>query len=913
MNRLSRQMVGLVMGSLALMAQEADPLSALKAQAAAQNPTPFMQELPRTAASPNAVEDAKAQEAREKKERSLDQEIRAMKAKEKGPKRFAADLFEVRFATFQGTEGGIAEDYVLGVGDQLQVNVFGSATFEVPAKVDGRGELVIPKVGTVKVGGLSLAKARQAVQAKVGQNFSRATVDLAVTKLREVRVFVIGEVYKPGSYLVPSLSSLVNVLGMAGGPTPLGSFRQIRVMRGGKAVHTVDLYPLRAEGLGNLNFGFQSGDTVFVPMVAHTVLLEGAFMRVTAQAGENTKEDVAAEENRLAGESEEQRSMRLQIERLEAVLAKGDSEIPALNQSPNASSSKVQTNLAPPPMTVNERLKLQERLQLLKDELKAKQLAARGDQRVPEKPEAGREYLGQPEWLKRWQLEGKAPVMQFEMLPGETVGDALRFAGGFALGAFQDKLTLRRLESSGASTVLDVPLPAGSATPLLRGDVLSALPLMDRLQRLVQVEGWARVPGAFARTEGLRVGDLLKRENQLLADTYRGRGEIVRTLVDGRTRYLAFDLGKALEGDPAHNLLLEDRDRIELHRVQDLRLHRTVTVVGPVARPGRYEFHEGMRASDLLFRAGVPQVNADRLVAELAHTRDGKPSDVRRLDLTRLLSSENASPVQLVDDALNPLIEPFDQLSVFARPDYRPHRSVTLSGQVVRPGVYTLDQEDMGLKAILARAGGLTPDAMVQGAIFLRKMGEVDPEKLRAAQIAGVETLDPTANGINQILERLGETKRQPLTGQLLKTPLLHGLSDGNLNRMVVNVAAALKGDSKADVTLQDGDEIIIPRRTDAAYVVGEAASPFAAYKVGAGMTVRQVLRLAGGTTRNADTWNIRLLKADGRIMDSWVMNRTVEPGDAVLVPTKVKRDVSWQENIATLANLAVAYAAIKK
>lgn len=911
MNRFSRQMVGLVMGSLALMAQEADPLSALKAQAAAQNPTPFMQELPRTAASPNAVEDAKAQEAREKKERSLDQEIRAMKAKEKGPKRFAADLFEVRFATFQGTEGGIAEDYVLGVGDQLQVNVFGSATFEVPAKVDGRGELVIPKVGTVKVGGLSLAKARQAVQAKVGQNFSRSTVDLAVTKLREVRVFVIGEVYKPGSFLVPSLSSLVNVLGMAGGPTPLGSFRQIRVMRGGKAVHTVDLYPLRAEGLGNLNFGFQSGDTVFVPVVAHTVLLEGAFMRVTAQAGENTKEDVAAEENRLAGESEEQRSMRLQIERLEAVLAKGDSEIPALNQAPNA--SKVQTNPAPAPMNVNERLKLQERLQLLKDELKAKQLAARGDQRVPEKPEAGREHLGQPEWLKRWQLEGKAPVMQFEMLPGETVGDALRFAGGFALGAFQDKLTLRRLESSGASTVLDVPLPAGSATPLLRGDVLSALPLMDRLQRLVQVEGWARVPGAFARTEGLRVGDLLKRENQLLADTYRGRGEIVRTLVDGRTRYLAFDLGKALEGDPAHNLLLEDRDRIELHRVQDLRLHRTVTVVGPVARPGRYEFHEGMRASDLLFRAGVPQVNADRLVAELAHTRDGKPSDVRRLDLTRLLSSENASPVQLVDDALNPLIEPFDQLSVFARPDYRPHRSVTLSGQVVRPGVYTLDQEDLGLKAILARAGGLTPDAMVQGAIFLRKMGEVDPEKLRAAQIAGVETLDPTANGINQILERLGETKRQPLTGQLLKTPLLHGLSDGNLNRMVVNVAAALKGDSKADVTLQDGDEIIIPRRTDAAYVVGEAASPFAAYKVGAGMTVRQVLRLAGGTTRNADTWNIRLLKADGRIMDSWVMSRTVEPGDAVLVPTKVKRDVSWQENIATLANLAVAYAAIKK
>jgi len=490
----------------------------------------------------------------------------------------------------------------------------------------------------------------------------------------------------------------------------------------------------------------------------------------------------------------------------------------------------------------------------------------------------------------------------------------MRYAGGLAVQAFSERLSLRRIGTGGALEVLDVPISKDATTvPLHQGDVLSALPLRDQVERAVQVRGWARIPGTFARGNGLRVGDLLKRENQLLPDTYLGRGEIVRTAPGGNTSYLAFDVAKAVAEDPAHNFLLEDRDRVELYRLDDFRLRRTVKVLGPVSRPGTFDFHEGMRAADLLFRAGIPLQRADRFVAELAHTRDGKPSEIRSLDLKRLLSSEQQSPVELRDDSVNPRIEPFDQLSVFEKPDYRPHRVVKISGQVARPGSYSLDKEGMGLRDLIARAGGLTPESMPKGAIFLRRLGTLDPEKLKAQELAGIEATDPTGNDINEILERLGETKRQPLTGQLLKTPVLHGLTLGAVNRMVVNLPAVLEGDAQSDVTLMDGDEIVIPRQTDAAYVVGEAASPFATFKLRKGMSVRELLRLAGGTTRNADTWNIRLLKADGRILDSWVSGRKVEPGDAVLVPSKVRRDVSWQENLAAITNLAVMYAAIKR
>lgn len=907
----------LLAGSAMLQGQQAPDLQALMAGnpstaalPAALPTTPLTQ--PRVA-PPTKAPEKEALEARQADQ--IAQEIQAMKKAEKGPKRFAADLFEFRQALSNATEGGIADDYVLGTGDQLQLSVFGSATFETPLTVDGRGEVVVPKVGTVKVGGMSLGKARNAVQAKVTQNYSRSSVDMSVIKLREVRVFVLGEVYKPGSYLVPSLSSLVNVLGLAGGPTAAGSYRQVRVQRGGKIIHTLDLYPLRAEGLGNMNFSLQNGDTVFVPLALNQIRLEGAFTRVVAVAEQEMALEARKNEERddsgvARAASEEQRKLQLQIRVLDTRLGREGSS--PRNENAGGGLSSADRAAALPPLTPVERLALEEERQNLQDRLEAMKQQARGDQRVLDQDRAVVESTDQPRWLTRWMQEGKAPLMQFELLPGETVGDALRFAGGLVAQAFGEGLSLRRLDAQGGQVAFNVALPTGAPTPLQRGDVLSALPQRGISDRSVRLEGWIRVPGVFARTENLRVADLLKQQNQVLPDTYLGRGELVRTHVDGSTAYQSFDLAKALQGDPAHNLLLEDRDRLEFYRRGDLRLRQTVQVMGPVTRPGTFEFHAGMRASDLIFRAGVPLRSADRLVAELAHTRDGKVSEIRRLDLARLATTEQGSPTDLKDDAVNPLVEPYDQLSFYEKPDYRPHRVVKVSGQVARPGTYALDRDDMSLKDLIERAGGLTPEAMPKGGIFLRRMGTVDPEKLRAAQALGLENADPTGNGINEILGRLSEVKRQPTTGTLIKTPLLHGLALGTTTRMVINFEGALAGDREVDVSLQDGDEVIIPRKTDTAYVVGETASPFAAYKIKPGTKVGKVIELAGGTTRNADTWNIRLLKADGRILDSWVSFRKVEPGDAILVPPRVKRDVAWQDNMAAIANLAIAYAAIK-
>lgn len=909
----------LAAGLFAQLPQGLD-LQALKQAAGAQGLGGVAEVVPsRATAVPVAATTPEEATRQRSEDEKADEEIRALKRREKGPRRFGADLFLVRQRGSAATEGGIAEDYVLGTGDRLNLNVFGSATFDLPVQVDGRGEIVIPKVGTAKVGGLTLGKAKAAVQGLVSRSFSRSSVDLQVIKLREVRVFVMGEVYKPGSYLVSSLSSLVNVLGLAGGPTAVGSYRDIRVMRGGQKVASLDLYPLRAEGLGNPNVALQNGDTLFVPLAQNQVLLEGAFQRVVAVPLEALKKGDQAEDLDLDPLKDQRERIQRELKAIEAQL--GTSQ--ELASGPDAAGRggrdvpAAQAPQVPVALSLTERSDLEDRLFFLKRQLVVLNGTPAGDHRVRINPETNRPVApvdadgAKPDWLRRWEQTGTAPRMQFELRTGETVAEALRFAGGFAPEAGPGTLALKRRDAAGVLSGQDVPMEAAARLPMQRGDVLSALPRRERTGPVVQISGWVRVPGTFARAEGLRVGDLLRRDSQVLPDTYRARGEVVRTALDGTTRFLAFDVDRALAGEATHNLLLEDRDRVELFRLEELRQPRLVTVLGPVARPGTYRFHEGMRASDLIFRAGVPEKSADRLVAELARSREGKPSEVIRLDLAKLLSTEAASPIALLDETVNPRIQMDDQLSLFEKPDYRVHRTVRVTGQVARPGAYTLDARSK-LSDVIKRAGGLTLEAMPQAGIFLRRMSNQDASLQRAAEESGLAGKDPTAKGINEILERLNETKRQPLTGQLLKNPLLHGLLAGSLNRMVVDFGGALKGDALADVELQDGDEIIIPRATEAAYVVGETASPFATYKVRKGMKVGDLLKLAGGTTRNADTSNIRLLKADGRILDSWIEGKVVEPGDTVLVPQRFRRDTSWQENLQALTPLALILNAVK-
>jgi protein involved in polysaccharide export with SLBB domain len=746
--------------------------------------------------------------------RALDTEIRALKANEKGPRRFAQDLFDLRqYASF-GTEGGIPDAYILGTGDVLQLYSFGGLPFEAPLRVDGLGEVVIPRVGKVKVAGSSLGQAKQKVQALLTRRSAGTQAEVQVLKLREVRIFVYGEVYKPGAFLVPSLSSVVNLLSLSGGPTRLGSYREIRLIRAGQVVQTFDLYPLRAFGQGYFNQALQNGDTLFVPLRKNNILMKGAFLRLTATPTE------------------------------------------ALDPE-----------------------KLKNRKGLLS----------------PAVPDPGDPLL-------------------VELKDRETAWEAVQFMGGVPPMPVAPRITLERTDSRGLTSILNLTPDEAilRATPIFGDDILTALQGFTTPEGILEVAGYARVPGRFAWKSGLTLRGFLHDQNQLLPDTYLGRVEVLRTHPDGRQELLTRDLGLAMKGDPAQDLPLSARDVLTLFPKDQLRPKATVTLAGPFAKAGSFPWFQGMRAADLIFRAGLPDPGANRFYAELAHFRNGERTAVISLDLNRLLSTEEASPASLQDDQANPLVEPFDAITVYERPDFRLHHQVMVQGQVSRPGPYTLDKDHTTLREVLKRAGGLTMDAMPRGAIFLRRAGSSSKDIQEGLKGSQIRQKDPTGLGVMEILDRLSETTRQPSTGQLLKSPILHGLEEGSLTRLVIDFEKLLHGDSAQDIELQDGDQILIPKKTDTAYIIGETASPFFAYKIQGGLKVSNLVALAGGFTRNADQSNIRLLKANGQIVDAWVSSQVVEPGDAVLVPQRVRRDTTWQENLSALTPLALILNAIK-
>lgn len=730
-------------------------------------------------------------------DRQIEREIRDLKKSYRGPFILASDLFAGSSTFRQSPQASVSDDYRLGAGDSMMLYVFGSATFELPLVVDRAGNVVVPKVGTLHVAGLRLGDARQQVQKLVNSLFSRSRVDLQFLKTRDVRIFILGEVYRPGSYVVPSLTSLLNALTVSGGPSPFGTTRTIQLLRDGKVFQTLDLYPLRLKGLGMESLLLRDGDTLFVPMVGNQVLMDGAFLRVVTSP---TRKD--------------------------------------------------------------------------------------------------------------------APGVLVELKPQETAWDALQYIGGLTPSAFQTLITLRRTDPNGLIRVENIPTTEATlrALALYPADRLMALSRAEWTEGVVSVTGHARVPGTFAFRPLLTVADLLMGPNQLQPDTYMGRGQILRTRDDQSTELLSFDVARALQKDPAHNLALQPRDQVELFKVEDLRLKQTVRVLGPFTKPGTYDWHARMRASDLIFQAGVPKLNADRFYAELAHFKpNGQPGAIQRLDLAKLLYTEEHTAPGQADPLVNPLLDPYDQITLYEIPDFKVHRTVTITGQVRRPGPYVFTDKHFTLRQLIERAGGLTPDAMPKGGIFLR--GALDEKDLSRAELekAGVKSPDPTGQGLNQILSRLSETKRAKETGQLLASPVLHGLLEGSTNRLVVDFEAALKGDERRDVVLQDGDQVIIPRRTESAYVVGEVASPFATFRVKAGDKVGDLLKLAGGYTRNADQAQVRLLKADGRILDSWVDSREVEPGDAILVPQRFRVNTTWQDNLQALTPLALIWNAIRR
>jgi polysaccharide biosynthesis/export protein len=406
---------------------------------------------------------------------------------------------------------------------------------------------------------------------------------------------------------------------------------------------------------------------------------------------------------------------------------------------------------------------------------------------------------------------------------------------------------------------------------------------------VVAVAGEVKRPAIYEVQTGTRLADVVTLAGGVTPTSYLKRVQIVRALPNAERSTLDVDLtAHYLKGDEASNPLVNAGDLVLIHPA-DPRVYNIVKVEGAVRYPGAYELKPMMRIGQLL--------PADKLLPE-AYTERVEVAR-RRPDLTMEVVSVDLKKAWGGDPANDLLLKPLDEVTV--RTELRAARTVALTGQVVRPGIYTIADGEK-LSSVLERAGGLTDRAFPKGAVFTRaSLRKIEQEQLDAflktqeqrmlaaasTTIVGAEKEDVAAQ--QQALQARREALR------LLSSKVVVG-------RMVLNLdqAARLKG-SENDVVLVDGDTLNVPEPPDSVLVIGAVRSSTSVkHKEGAG--VDYYINRVGGYSKEADKKDAHIVKADGSAISSFTNIRTIEPGDTVIVPPKEEEKIRTLPTVRDIA-----------
>lgn len=646
--------------------------------------------------------------------------------------------------------GPVDSGYRLGPGDHLVLVITGDVEQAYTLEVTREGFIVIPDVGRVSVNGLTLSQLRDVLFQRLGEVYSGVRrgegqstfFNVSLGELRTNQVFLIGEVERPGSYQVSSVSTVFNALYAAGGPTRLGSFRRVKVRRGGEVVREVDLYEYLLEGNSEDDVRLEQGDVVFVPRAERQVRVEGEVARpATYELVEGeTLEDLMRFAGGLRPEAARR---RVQIDRI----------LPPEERTPGRSRKLIDVRLAP---------------------------VLAGEASVPLKNGDVVEVFAVSE-RRRDRVAVRGAVHQpgqYELRDRMTVWDLIEEAGGLTPEAVRSRAQIVGVRpEDGSLTMETLSLERDSAgrpvedVPLQEFDEVLVYS-RERLRQpaSVSISGWVQEPGTYPLAEGMTVKDLVLAAGGLREGAYVRRAEVSRLnrgqeWSDSISRVLevpvdsTYVFAREAEGDtvraPAGRMVesfdLRAFDRVYIRRSPGFEVPRDVVVTGQVRFPGEYALTSRRdRLTDVLERAGgltpnaypegfqlwrpeVPapetgrgqrhevgidttrrmedaarEMTADSLRGSRTDTARAARIAARQADETGARTRVGVSLPRAMadpDGRANVLVEPGDSLHV---PRYQP--TVTVRGAVGVP-TKVLWREGAGLSYYINRAGGFAQNA----------------------------------------------------------------------------------------------------------------------------------------------------------------------------------------------------------
>jgi protein involved in polysaccharide export with SLBB domain len=776
--------------------------------------------------------------------------------------RFGANIFDADNGNFDDLpmDLPVGPDYILGPGDSLKIDLWGGISQRLLRTVDREGRLALPEVGTMLVAGKSLGDVQSEVQRLLRTQCRDVQANVSLSRLRTVRVYVVGDVQHPGAYDISSLSSPLNALYAAGGPTSRGSLRIVKHFRGKELVQEVDLYDLILHGTRGEIKTLQPGDTVLLPPLGPQVKIEGMVRRPAIY--ELNGERSLAEVLELAGGVLPTGTLRhIEVERVQAHEGRTmlSLDIPEGNDQQKVTKALVD-------------------------------FAIQGGDAVRISPILP--YSDKTVYLDGHVFHpGKYPFKE-----GMTVKDLIKSYKELLPEPYQRHAEIIRLQQPDfRPSVISFNLTdaLGGDAQDLKLQPFDTVRVFGRFDfedsPTISVVGEVREPGVH-RTNGVtRLSDAIYLAGGLTPDAMLDDVQIFRYSQGTKVKVLSANLGSAIAGDATNNIALEPKDRVIIHRAKSKLDPPSVSIEGEVARPGRYPLGSDMTAAELVRVAGGFKRSSYTESADLTRyiVENGKRiiGEHQEVPIAKALAGEPDTDVRLRDG---------DVLTIRQIGGWKDiGGAIAVKGEVIHPGVYGV-QEGERLSSILRRAGGFRPEAYPYGAIFERVQVRELAEKNRQDLIRRIEAgsdvkVSPNVTGGEQAAVLQAALQQQQTVLSALKNQPATG-------RMVIRISSDISKweNTVNDIIVRPGDRITVPKQPYFVLVTGQVYNS-STITFTPGKDVSYYLKQAGGPTELANTGRIFVVRADGSIVGKdgtgwWgggVMGVKLRPGDSIIVPEK--------------------------
>ena len=790
-------------------------------------------------------------------------------------KQFGYDLFAGVPTTFAPVSNvPVPTEYIIGPGDTVKVQLYGKNNASYELNVTRDGLIQFPDVGPMPVAGLTFKELKTHIQDTVSRQIIGAKVSITMGNLRSIRIFVLGEAYRPGSYTVGALSTMTNALFASGGITKMGSLRKVQLKRQGKLIGRFDLYDLLLKGDTSQDTRLLPGDVIFIPPIGRTVGVMGEVKRPAIY--ELSHEYSVLEAIEMAGGflptayPSESRIERIEKKGIRSIV--------------NVDLTKKEGK--------NRKVRDADMIQVYSVfDTVENSVLLKGHAKRP----------GAFAWKKGLRVSDLVPSIH-SLLPNPDLSYAL---------IKREKQPNRDIEVIKVSLKQAIQFPHQAADILLKPkDVLWVFDLSEQRTEVVgvinqqlkyqaaqgvyenttNIRGNVYIPGEYPLHKGMTLNDLLQAGRLCKPETDRDHALLVHK--DAQNGKIAVE-SIALTGKSLERLVLP-RDELIVFSMDENRTDtlkpiveqlqsqadkkeklKLVSISGYVKSPGMYPLLKEMTVEKLISLAGGYQEQAFAVAAEITRLKTDKDQyqQFKRLNLD-LTTKKGGLATQLISR---------DQLFIKRIPNWNESERVTIQGEVNFPGAYPIHKGDTVLD-LIQRAGGLNEYAEPKAAIFLRE----DLRKREQQQLARFKQ-QLKRDMANIKIDKAQQVQNKTDTSAL-GNDLLDDLAEVRATgRLVINLPEMLASQSPERIELKNNDSLVIPARNSAITVLGEVQFS-TSHLYQNKRDVFDYIDVSGGYSAKADKKHIYIIKASGEVAsvkNGWFIKRNtgIAPGDTVVVP----------------------------